>query len=132
MLTVELTADGARDPVFGSAPASFPSFHWHGDTYELPDGAARLARSALYPQQAFVFGRAYALQFHLEVSARLVTEWARVPAYADSLASLPGTDPMPAILQQLAAAEAESLALARRLFSRWLVEVAALPGTAPR
>jgi GMP synthase (glutamine-hydrolysing) len=45
-----------------------PVLHWHRDTYDLPPGAAQLAASDRYPQQAFRFGRrAYGLQFHVEI-----------------------------------------------------------------
>jgi GMP synthase (glutamine-hydrolysing) len=123
VLPVTLTEAAAGDPVFAAAPPSFASFHWHGDTYELPAGAVRLAGSALYEQQAFVFGRAYALQFHLEVTAELVAEWATVPAYAESLQKLPGEQPLGAMLEQLAATESQSIALAHELFGRWLERV---------
>jgi len=126
VLPVTLTEEAAKDPVFAGGPATFRSFHWHGDTYELPPSAVRLAGSALYEQQAFVFQRAYALQFHLEVDSALVAEWAEVPAYAASLAALPGADPVGAMLEQLAAVESEQTALARGLFGRWLEHVAHL------
>ena len=43
--------------------------HWHGDTFDLPDGSLQLARSAACEQQAFVYGdRVVALQFHLEMA----------------------------------------------------------------
>jgi len=51
-------------------------FQWHGDTFDLPQGAVRLASSALYPSQAFRYsGRVYALQFHVEVTPAIVREW---------------------------------------------------------
>ncbi len=50
--------------------------HWHGDTFDLPDGAERLASTALCPNQAFRIGtHALALQFHLEVEARDLEGW---------------------------------------------------------
>ena len=43
------------------------AFHWHGDTFELPDGALRLARSKGCENQAFQLGKnVIGLQFHLE------------------------------------------------------------------
>jgi GMP synthase (glutamine-hydrolysing) len=50
--------------------------HWHGDTFDLPTGAAHLAVSAQYPHQAFAIGpQALALQFHPEVRAGALERW---------------------------------------------------------
>ena len=49
-------------------------FQWHGDTYDLPDGALILARNKLYPQ-AFRFGSAIGIQFHLEVDRQMIGRW---------------------------------------------------------
>jgi GMP synthase-like glutamine amidotransferase len=78
---VHLTAAAARDDVFGPAPTPLPCVHWHGDTFSLPPGAVHLARSDAYENQAFrVGGRAYGLQFHVEVTASLVAHWgSRLP-----------------------------------------------------
>lgn len=59
-----------RDPLFAGFPAECLVFHWHGDTYSLPPGAVRMAKSAVCENQAFVFGdRIVGLQFHVELSA---------------------------------------------------------------
>jgi GMP synthase-like glutamine amidotransferase len=120
VLPVRLTPSAADDPVFGSAPRAFDALHWHGDTYELPGGAVKLAESERYEQQAFVFEKAYGLQFHLEVTPALVTQWARVPAYAESLERLWGAGAMSKLAAQVAAAERRCTVLARELFGRWL------------
>jgi GMP synthase (glutamine-hydrolysing) len=58
-----LTGDGA---VF---PAIFTAFHWHGDTFGIPDGAVHLASSAACKNQAFIYkDNVLALQFHLETT----------------------------------------------------------------
>ncbi|MDR2639476.1 MAG: gamma-glutamyl-gamma-aminobutyrate hydrolase family protein [Helicobacteraceae bacterium] len=53
-------------------------FHWHGETFDLPEGAARIASSAACENQAFTFGKnVVALQFHLETTpnnAKLLAE----------------------------------------------------------
>jgi len=124
MLPVELTAAAASDPVFSTAPRSFLTLQWHGDTYELPTGAIQLARSSEYEQQAFAFGRAYALQFHLEVTPALAAEWMELPAYVEELERLGQPGSASALLEQVRAAAADSVPLARELFGRWLQEVA--------
>ena len=123
VLSVEPTPAAAADPVFGSLPSSLKTLQWHGETYELPPGAVQLARSALYEQQAFVFDRAYALQFHLEVDAELAGEWMRTPAFVDELERDQGADAPAALLAQVRAAEGDSVPLARELFARWLALV---------
>jgi GMP synthase-like glutamine amidotransferase len=127
VLPVFTTAAAASDPVFADAPGEFAALQWHSDTFALPEGAVQLARSDAYEQQAFVFGRAYALQFHLEVDAALATEWGDVPAYADSLRALLGDGALPWLIEQVNQTERESTALARRLFANWLEHVVGLP-----
>lgn len=56
--------------------AETPVLHWHGDTFDLPEGAELLASSQLYPHQAFSIGEnILALQFHLEVAADSLEKW---------------------------------------------------------
>jgi GMP synthase-like glutamine amidotransferase len=65
---VELTGDAAADPLLAGLPPELTVLHWHGDTFDLPVGATLLAANARYRSQAFrIGGRAWGLQFHLEV-----------------------------------------------------------------
>lgn len=44
-------------------------FHWHGDTFDLPSGSVRLAKSVGCANQAFQVGKkVIGLQFHLETT----------------------------------------------------------------
>jgi GMP synthase (glutamine-hydrolysing) len=76
--SVSLTQAGREDPVLGKLGLEvLPVMHWHQDTFDLPGGALWLARSELYPHQAFRLGEhAYGLQFHLEVDRDLARSWA--------------------------------------------------------
>jgi GMP synthase (glutamine-hydrolysing) len=126
VMEVELTADAASDTVFAGAPARFRSLQWHGDTYALPDGAVRLARSEHYEQQAFALGGAYGVQFHLEVDGALAAEWMDVPEYVAELQELEGPGAPARMLAEVRESEAQTVPLARQLFTRWLVDVAGL------
>lgn len=80
---IALTPDGVTDAVIGSSGSDpVPVFHWHGETFDLPDGAVWLARSEIYQNQAFRFGGcAYGFQFHVEVNRELAEGWrAHLPA----------------------------------------------------
>lgn len=120
VLPVELTEEGRADAVFSALPARVPALQWHGDTFELPTGAVRLAGSPAYPNQAFRFERAYGLQFHLEVSGAMAREWMDVPEYAIALDRTIGTDTM---LRAVDERVDEMLEHGRTLFSRWLGSV---------
>ncbi len=55
---------------------NLPVLHWHGDTFDLPPGAAHLAASAQYPNQAWSIGEnILALQFHPEVLTAGLERW---------------------------------------------------------
>ncbi len=69
----------------------FTVFHWHGDTFDLPEGAIRLASSEHYPNQAFQYKSAVGLQFHLEVNEEMVNLW--LDNTEEKLQKIPYIDP---------------------------------------
>jgi GMP synthase (glutamine-hydrolysing) len=121
VLPVLLTDEALTDPVFAGTPRELLSLQWHGDTFDLPEGATRLAGSPAYPNQAFRVGTdAYGVQFHLEVSPALAREWAGVPAYAESLERVLGEGALDRLIAELEARADGLLSHGRRLFERWL------------
>ncbi len=62
-----------EDPAIFSLPSEVKVFHWHGETFDLPDEAVLLARSEACEHQAFQVGeRVIGLQFHLETTPQSV------------------------------------------------------------
>lgn len=73
---LSLTAAG-KDSVLAPLDGHLTSMlHWHGDTFDLPDGARLLASTAACANQAFSWGRrALALQCHPEARAADLERW---------------------------------------------------------
>lgn len=71
---VKLTDAGKEHPLFSCFPERVPVLQWHGQSFELPEGASLLASSATCPYQAFAQGSAYGIQFHLEITPALGRE----------------------------------------------------------
>ena len=118
---VELTDDGATDPVLSTFMPRQQVFQWHEDGIRLPPGAVHLASSPASDVQAFRHGEhAYGFQFHLEVSASLINRWLTV---ADNQAMLQdqcdAIDP-PSILEQTDQSIESLQALSRKTFMRWI------------
>ena len=79
-LPIEINQDGLNDPIFGAIAETLGpeiiAYHWHQDTFHLPESAVLLARTSACPRQAYRVGsRAYGLQFHPEVDSKLVSQW---------------------------------------------------------
>lgn len=66
-----------------------PWFMWHGDTFEVPEGADMIARTAAGPQ-AYTYGRHLLVQFHPEATADIVEAWLN---YDDTDFHTAGVDP---------------------------------------
>jgi len=69
----------------------FTVFHWHGDTFDLPENAVRLVSSEHYLNQAFQYKSAVGLQFHLEVNEEMINFW--LDKTEEELQKIPYIDP---------------------------------------
>jgi GMP synthase (glutamine-hydrolysing) len=71
---VQLTEAGRNGPLRHFV--GVPVLHWHGDTFDLPEGTELLASTAICQNQAFSLGRqVLACQFHPEISGRGFERW---------------------------------------------------------
>lgn len=77
VVDVERTPAPDGDALVGGLPAVFPAASGHHDAVtELPGGAVQLARTEMYPHQAFRLGaRAWGVQYHPEATADVLADW---------------------------------------------------------
>ncbi|MBS1878674.1 MAG: type 1 glutamine amidotransferase [Actinobacteria bacterium] len=115
---VELMSEGRRDPVLGPLAPRFEAFQWHGYQFSLPPGAAAIAESDVCLQAARIGDRAWAVQFHPEVTLDDAFKWiAHAPSDPDAVRiGLDGA----ALAAETAAKIAAFNQLGHELCSRWL------------
>ena len=65
----------SKSALFSGIKSPATVFHWHGDTFELPQNALRLAHSKDFQNQALQIGSAVGVQFHLEVDEETIRLW---------------------------------------------------------
>lgn len=120
---VEVTAGGAEDPLLGPLAPGFSAFQWHSYECVPPPQAPVLARSAACAQAFKLGSRAWALQFHAEVSAADAEAWID-DWRSDEDAVRIGLD-ADALRAETAAAIPAWNELGRGLAARWLAAIAA-------
>ncbi len=97
--------------------------HWHGDTFDLPHGAIRLASTPITPNQAFSWGqRALALQFHIEASGRGLERW--FVGNISDINGIPGLT-VPELRATTSACSPRIERLGSSMLKRWLDQVCA-------
>jgi GMP synthase (glutamine-hydrolysing) len=75
-LEVELTPEGAADPVLGALSPEATVFQWHHYTFDVPPGGSELARSDVCTQAFRLQQPAWGIQFHAEVTLDMLEAWA--------------------------------------------------------
>jgi GMP synthase (glutamine-hydrolysing) len=112
---------GGDDPLLGCFDGTEQIFQWHGDTFEIPDGAAHLASSPGCVNQAFRYGdNVYGLQFHLEVDEPMIERWLNVDHHKAEIAALDGKIDPDVVRGETKRNIERSQALARRVFAGFI------------
>jgi GMP synthase-like glutamine amidotransferase len=119
---VEVLKEPVTQQWLGDDLRSFLSFHWHGETFAIPGGATRILASPWCANQAFVLGKHFGMQCHVEMTVDMIRTWCRdwakeVEALAGRVASVQ----TPAEMEQGIGDKVRALnAVANRIYDRWL------------
>ncbi len=117
---IQLTDEGCASCLGRLADKDAIVLHWHGDSFDLPDGAVRLASNSHYENQAFSYGNnALALQFHLEADPRQLEEWYIGHAVELAASGISVTE-LRTATSKIAARLPQQ---AENIFSRWLQDI---------
>ena len=116
--SIALTEAGRRSCLKYLAPPR-RVLHWHGDTFDLPDGATLLASTKPVANQAFAVPGALALQFHAEVDARGVERW--LIGHTCEISGTKGVS-VPGLRAATRRYAPGLMPAGRKLFDRWLAE----------
>ena len=109
-----------QSPWLAHLPEEFPIYQWHGDTFDIPEGATRLLSSPWCENQAFSFGeRILGLQGHPEMTEELVSGWVNgFPEYLDP--SQPSQESADVMLADLPQRVAAMNRVAEGFYHHWL------------
>jgi GMP synthase-like glutamine amidotransferase len=125
ILDVALTPEAAQDPVFAGLPGDLKVLQWHSvKVAQPPEGAVTLAASGVCKCQAMRVGkRAWSMQFHIEVEPETLSEWAKVPAYAEALERAHGAGALERITEAARPHMAGFAANAEKLYGNFMQQV---------
>ena len=123
VLPVELTLDGLMDPVFEGLPHEVLTLQWHGDTFDLPHDAVRLAGSPCIRTRRSALRTPTAFSSTSRCRPEMAREWAEVPEYVASLDRTLGSDGAPGFLAAIEENADSMRTVGRTLFERWIDRV---------
>ncbi len=117
-LPIEVVKDDHTPQWCHSLPSALHVFHWHNETFSIPQNARHVFKGTTCCNQGFQLGKTLALQFHLEILPQMVKDWARL--FLDeshpASASIQSRRDM---LDQIAEKSDSSMKAAERIYSFW-------------
>ena len=100
---------------------NFPAFHWHGETFSLPQGATHLLSSEYCANQAYAIGKHLALQCHVEMTAEMIANWCAVGAdEVEASRASPAVQSVSEIQRRVADELPRMRDVAVQLYTRWV------------
>jgi GMP synthase-like glutamine amidotransferase len=125
ILDVEQTPEADGDPLLKGVAKQVKALQWHSVAVrQPPDDAVVLARSPVCGCQAMRVGnRAWGLQYHVELEETTVSDWAKVPAYAEALERSQGSGALDRMAADAETHMGDFAKNARRLYDNFMGQV---------
>ncbi|MGI9608027.1 MAG: type 1 glutamine amidotransferase [Acidimicrobiales bacterium] len=122
VLPIELTTEGASDPIFAGVPTSHRALQWHSvEVARPPDDAIVLASSPACSVQAMRVGpHAWSMQYHVEVEPDTVANWAQIPAYRNALETTLGAGALHELEADAASDMASFVEISRHVYDNFM------------
>ncbi|MDX8386386.1 MAG: type 1 glutamine amidotransferase [Gallionella sp.] len=98
----------------------FSAFHWHGESFALPQGATHILSSQHCINQAWAIGKHLALQCHVEMTTEMITAWCEAGAgEIEASVGSPAVNNSLETQQQTAELLPQMNKVAWRLYANW-------------
>ena len=105
---------------FGPGIERFESFHWHGETFTIPPGAARIMGNLHCQNQGFVIDNSLGMQCHVEMTEKLVRSWCETGAGEIAESGGPAVQSPIQMQQGMQEKLAALRGVASRLYDKWV------------
>lgn len=100
---------------------TFNAFHWHGETFHLPEGATHLLASQYCQNQAWSMGKLLAFQTHIEMTTEMVQKWCDESANeVHESASSPGVQQIAEMQKELPLHVFFLQKVAKQVYTQWI------------
>jgi GMP synthase-like glutamine amidotransferase len=104
---------------------NFQTFHWHGETFSLPQGAKHMLSSAYCANQAYAIGKHLAMQCHIEMTSEMISTWCTVGREEVEDSDSPAVQSVIEMKHQMHVKLPHLNRVAERLYSHWIKGLAA-------
>ena len=112
--------DNAEAHTWFGDVTGFESFHWHGETFTIPDGAVRILESPYCANQAYALGKHLGMQCHVEMTEAMIRTWCANGADEIARSDSPAVQQPQTILDLMPRHLGQLTQVADRLYSRWI------------
>jgi GMP synthase-like glutamine amidotransferase len=103
----------------------FEAFHWHGESFALPQGATHLLSNKHCANQAYAIGKHLALQCHVEMTAEMIAAWCVAGADEIAASNSPAVQSASEMQQQMNGKLPRLNSVADQLYNHWIKGLAA-------